>query len=1003
MQFIAATATLHSIDAIEVFLRHMERIGASGVLVIDLGSEDATLDILTSQRWAGFVHLLPSISMANNDSETWLLAAAKVRFNGLWCLFTDPDELVSPSICNLAPDRDISCYQIPRRNVTARRELLDSSGSVNWRDLRLEIVKPVERTAADPMDRLVPPWVHTRVFDKVLVRVEDTLEIGEGDHSARTRAGRTVAAQDVTIRHYPLRSYAAFETKVRTIETFLPLNPQHGPDWAWHWRRWVRIMQAGQLHEEFLAQFPDTLDAAWMIGSGVIREIEPPEVEDQAFVFEHDSRAISIATTPAARSVEIHVPVSLNEHFSHMMYFLTKSIDRFARLGSNYKIVFTVSLDSTIDPDSNLLLWARELPVEFRYCADLVWRDCKFRADTWGRALHVYTAPLLQQIAYDFESDVVIFMDTDTLVCGSLAEIVDRAARMEKIFGWPTWQPPSIDLMAAIRDRGCTQTEFELTYSGYGWSFMEPKECPPYFNFGFLVMNQKVARRLGQNLPVMLDFVFNNYYDVLECQVALCLAIIDGDLQYEALPEKYNYGNGDWSFPIHPQLGLCLYEQSMANFRNIRVLHYCAPSTQFKKSRDLATWDNVKAFCSNETVTDSNLFLRDMFRKFIDERFATSKSPDLASRSEEQAAPASNSGKFVTASESLMPLSFEDLACLSVITEFANSAEVTEVSPGYDNTSVQFIRMKDVLYIPELGLQVVGGRIVPQESIQSPAALRLDTQSDFQGRAAKYREPFQFLYSCEDVCILSNLHSGNFHHWITEELIKVTILERHGFEGSYVVPNLPNFALEFLRMLGIPRARVIDIVLKPTVFKSVVFTTSIHGDNAVEFASVFLALRKNILDNVWEEEPPASSRLWLDRKLGINNPGRELINVEQVHPILRRHGVDIIDMAGLPIRTQIAASHNAELIIGPHGAQFVHALFMKRNSDVIECFSPEFINTGILGICSIMGHKYQMMVHNNAYGAYPYGESLHLNCAHLEVVLRASCAEQQTRRSPHLS
>jgi hypothetical protein len=322
------------------------------------------------------------------------------------------------------------------------------------------------------------------------------------------------------------------------------------------------------------------------------------------------------------RSVEIHVPVSLNEHFSHMMYFLAKSIDRFAGLGSNYKIVFTVSLDSTIGLDSDLLAWARELPMEFRYCANSIWTDSESRAARWGRPLHVYTAPLRQQIAYDFESDVVIFMDADTLVCGSLAEIVDRAARIERIFGWPTWQPPSVDLMAAIRDRGCALTEFPLTYSGYGWSFMEPRQCPPYFNFGFLVINKNIAKALSRYLPTTLDFVFNNCHDYFECQVALCLAIIDGNLPYEALPQKYNFGNGDWSWPIHPQLGLCLYEQALANFRDIRVLHYCVPSTQFKKSQDLATWHDVIKFCSNENVTNCNLFLRDMLRRFVDERFS---------------------------------------------------------------------------------------------------------------------------------------------------------------------------------------------------------------------------------------------------------------------------------------------------------------------------------------------------------------------------------------------
>lgn len=36
---IAATTTLHSADGIEVFLRHVAKVGASGVLFADLASK----------------------------------------------------------------------------------------------------------------------------------------------------------------------------------------------------------------------------------------------------------------------------------------------------------------------------------------------------------------------------------------------------------------------------------------------------------------------------------------------------------------------------------------------------------------------------------------------------------------------------------------------------------------------------------------------------------------------------------------------------------------------------------------------------------------------------------------------------------------------------------------------------------------------------------------------------------------------------------------------------
>lgn len=75
--------------------------------------------------------------------------------------------------------------------------------------------------------------------------------------------------------------------------------------------------------------------------------------------------------------------------------------------------------------------------------------------------------------------------------------------------------------------------------------------------------------------------------------------------------------------------------------------------------------------------------------------------------------------------------------------------------------------------------------------------------------------------------------------------------------------------------------------------------------------------------------------------------------------------------------------------MGMHGAAFTNAMFMNPRSTVIECFSPEFINTGFWEICSLLRHRYAMVVHNNAYGAYEYGQALKVNCFQLELVLQS--------------
>lgn len=339
-------------------------------------------------------------------------------------------------------------------------------------------------------------------------------------------------------------------------------------------------------------------------------------------------------------------------------------------------------------------------------------------------------------------------------------------------------------------------------------------------------------------------------------------------------------------------------------------------------------------------------------------------------------------------------LKFEELTCRSVIYQTAPQKgwKVEEVYPAFGRIPVHVLQVKDTLYVPELGLQVVDGHIVPEEAIHGSWELDFEIGRNFQGRGSAYSHPFDAAYSDQAVSILSNFYSGNFGHWITEELVKVVILERHGFAGSYVLSGLPKFASEFMSILGISSDRVIDRVETPTIFQSAVFTTPIDEGYALRHSGVFSSLRSNILAGAHADtRPPLSSRLWMDRGAGVHDPGREILDADEVYAILDRYGFEVVDMAKLPLRMQIAASHNAEVLSGPHGAAFVHTLFMKPNSVVIECFSPCFVNPSVLSICRMMRHRYSMLVHGNAYGAYPYGKRLKVNCSHLELVLEGFC------------
>jgi hypothetical protein len=276
LDYMVAATTLHSADIIGRFLERAERVGAEHALILDLGSKDGTQDLVRSSRWHGFASLIQVDDYRADDSSNTLLQHAKSQNSVTWCLFCDPDEMIPIGLVSLAPAEDISCIQIARRNVTARRSHLTKSLDAPWDALTLEIGKPVKRTSGARLATVLdPPWIYSFIKSKILVRLTDTEAIGSGDHIATLGKGRVVKGANVVLHHYPLRSYDAFTTKIESAKSYLAANPQFGEDWGWHWRRWVRLAEEGALEAEYLSQFPDDETAAIQISDGTLTKIAP--------------------------------------------------------------------------------------------------------------------------------------------------------------------------------------------------------------------------------------------------------------------------------------------------------------------------------------------------------------------------------------------------------------------------------------------------------------------------------------------------------------------------------------------------------------------------------------------------------------------------------------------------------------------------------------------------------------------------------------------------------
>jgi hypothetical protein len=265
-----ATTTWDSLDILPAFLRHYRKLGVRRVLVMDLGSNDGTADLLGSGEWRDFVEPVAFPGLALLDSSNVMLSTARRTANpGEWCLFCDPDEflVVSPmaadSLARASLGPPLEQMLIPRFNMTGPRSVTQHSrledDAVSLLTLRVDRRHRRNGQQEIASDVLAPSWIFTEIPGKVLVRLDTALSVGDGDHSASTATSVPAGTLDgARLLHYPFRSYPGFHSKIERARLDYAANPQLPPSFGWQVRRWIRLHDAGRLHDEYLQQFiPD--------------------------------------------------------------------------------------------------------------------------------------------------------------------------------------------------------------------------------------------------------------------------------------------------------------------------------------------------------------------------------------------------------------------------------------------------------------------------------------------------------------------------------------------------------------------------------------------------------------------------------------------------------------------------------------------------------------------------------------------------------------------------
>ena len=274
-RIVLAVGVYDNADILRDFIEWYYQLGIDFVVAYDYGSADGSRDILDEFARRKLVDwmTIPATNYARFDPFANIALRARDQFAADWIVVVDTDEFICPPEQGLraalatALSDDITSVTVPSFNMTGQPL---SAGASAVAELTLRIDRPLHETEAQAVSGALPvPYILMRQQAKTIVRADALIGYTIGAHTAIHAFGRIAVLPGLSMRHYPIRGYDAFQAKVRNCAAWLTQNPEFTPGQAWHWRRWVREYQAGRLREEYDAQFVSPERAAELLRGGV--------------------------------------------------------------------------------------------------------------------------------------------------------------------------------------------------------------------------------------------------------------------------------------------------------------------------------------------------------------------------------------------------------------------------------------------------------------------------------------------------------------------------------------------------------------------------------------------------------------------------------------------------------------------------------------------------------------------------------------------------------------